>query len=162
MPSFDNIPLPEVNLSSSMDVDALAAKLAAHPMSPEAMIELLIYLKREREKANALTEIEEVLRGRLKAIYEKMPKGKRETRRTDVGYATYSDPKESVSLKDRDWTVENLSWEQLRITYKPDLKALQTILKPDEFERHVTRDAGKSTLTIKDQPKSSDFHELDF
>lgn len=162
MPSFDNLPLPEVNLSAPMDIDALAAKLADHPMAPEAMIELIVYFKREREKAAALSEIEEVLRGRLAAIYEKTPVEKRETRRTEVGYATYSNPKETVSLKDRDWTVENLTEEQLRITYKPDLKAMETILKPDEFERHVTRKSGKSTLTVRDQSGSDEFYEIDF
>lgn len=162
MPSFDNIPLPEVNLSSPMDLDKLAAKFAAHPMSPEAMLELVVYLKREREKADALQDIENVLRGRLKARYDTLPAEKRETLRTEVAIATYSEGHSRDKLRDRDWTVEHLTEEQLRITYSPDLKAMKTILKADEYARHVVSEESSPIMTIRETRASKDFQELDF
>jgi len=163
MPSLNGIPLPRIVIEQdgAFDCDQIAAKLADAKLPVEAMLEALIYFKRERERVEALAPIEQVLRGRIDAHYEKLSEDHRETLRTEVGMATYLDGPDKIELKDRDFTVENLTAEQLRISYKPDLKALQTILKPEEFERHVTRSKGKPRLTIR-ATKSDEYTELDF
>lgn len=161
MPSFNKIELPVVTLSNH-DCDKISAQLAGMPMPLEAMIELVIYIKRQREKVDALAIIEDVMRGKIKDLYAKLPEADRKTVRTEVGMVTMSAPGEKVELKDRDTTVESLTTEQLRITYKPDLKALETILKKDAFERLITRTPTKGVMAVKDIPASEVFHEIDF
>lgn len=163
MPSINGISLPTVEVKvGNMDCDQIAAKLADEKMPMEAMIEIAIFLKREREKAEAIKVIEDVMRGRIDKLYEKLPKDSRETRRTEVGMITYTEEGEKIELRDRDFTVENLTQEQLRITYKPDLKALETILKPKDFERHIKRSKKPASTTLRDIKGSSDYQELDF
>jgi len=160
MPSFDDIDLPTVEIHG--DPDKVSAKLSDMNMPVEAMIELAIYAKREAAKAEALLEIEKVMRGRINAYYDKLPAEERDTRRAEVGMITYTEAGEKVELKDRDWTVAHLTEEQLRITYKPDLKNMETILKPAEFERHVKRTKTNPKLTLRETPGNKDYHEIDF
>lgn len=161
-PSVNGLQLPVVTVSNlEVEPDSLSAVLADLNMSVEAMIETSIYLKREIEKVTVFDEARKVLAGRIKQAMDNLPEDKRETRRTDVGMATYSEPGESVSLRDRDWTVEHMTDEQLRITYKPDLKAMETILKPEEFNRHVVRKPTPSKVSIRDT-NGTDYTELDF
>lgn len=161
MPKFGHIDLPVVTLGGG-DPDAIAAKLTTSNMPVEAMVEVLIYCKREREKADALSVIEDVLRGRILAAYETMPPEKRETTRTEVGMVTYTAAGETVSIVDRDTVVESLTQEQLRITYKPDMAALKTILKPDAYERLIKRTPKKASITVRDNPGASGYTEIDF
>lgn len=162
MPSINGLELPTVKVDTPVDIDKLTAKLAGMPLPVEAMIELVIYLKREQDKAAVLAEVETVVRGRIAAAYEKLPAADRDTRRTEVGLVTYTEAGEKVELKDRDFTVENLTTDQIRITYKPDIKALETILKPDEFNRHVKRSPTSAKITLRETKGSKDYHELDF
>jgi hypothetical protein len=163
MPKINKLELPTVTLDMTGDeIEALSAKLATEPMSPEGMIETAIYLRRQIEKAEDLNEAVKVLAGRLKEFYGSLNPEQRDTRRVKVGMATYTEAGEKIELKDRDFTVENLTAEQLRITYKPDLKSMETILKPDEFERHTKRTPTPAKVTIRDNRASSDFEELDF
>jgi hypothetical protein len=126
MPKINKLELPTVTLDMTGDeIEALSAKLATEPMSPEGMIETAIYLRRQIEKAEDLNEAVKVLAGRLKAFYGSLKPEQRDTRRVKVGMATYTEAGEKIELKDRDFTVENLTAEQLRITYKPDLKSME-------------------------------------
>lgn len=162
MPKINDLPLPSVKVTAPMDLEVLASKLGAEPMSPEAMVETIIYLRREMAKATALAVVEAALRDKLAATYAALPPEKRETRRCNVGLATYSEGGEKVELIDRDKTVETLTTEQLRITYKADLAALQTILKPDAFNRLVKRTPKPPVLTVREQKGSEAYEELDF
>ena len=163
MPRLRDVSLPSVLLSmSDEDIKDYAKKLEEAKLSPESMVEAIVYLKREREKADALKAMEDVLRARLKAYYDKRKADERESVRSEVGFATYSKPSEKVSLKDRDATVASLTDEQLRISYVPDLKALQTILKPDHFERLVKRETREPVLTVKENKGAEGYEELDF
>lgn len=161
MPKIDDIDLPVVSLSDH-DADLIAAKLADKTMPIEAMIEVAIYIKREREKANALEVIEKVMRGRIEKAYADLKPEQRETRRAEVGMVTYTDAGEKIVARDRDFIIENLTDEQIRITYQPDLKALATILKKDHLERLTKKEATKSRITLRDIPASDDYSELDY
>jgi len=160
MPKIGNITLPTVTLSGQDPAD-VAALLKDKNMPLEAMVEVAIYCKREREKAEALAPIEDLMRARLKKAYAAMPPEKRVTTRTEVGMLTYTAEAETITLKDRDKTVEMLTDEQIRITYKPDLKALKTIMKPAEFNRHVTRGKSDPKITLRDNRASDEYSELD-
>lgn len=118
MPSINDIELPFVTLSNH-DPEQVAHILENMKMPLEAMIEVAIYIKRQREKANALEVIEKTMRDRINEVYETMPPENRETRRTEVGMVTYTAPGTVVKLIDRDKSVEMMTDEQLRITYKP-------------------------------------------
>lgn len=162
MPKINELDLPTVSISMGDNaLTSLKVALEKEPMPVEAMIEVAIYLKREKAKVDALSALEEVMRARIDKFYSNLPEASRETRRTEVGMITYSGPGEKVELKDRDFTVQGLTAEQLRITYKPDLKAMQTILKPAEFERHVKRVKTKASTTLRDT-NSGEYSELDF
>jgi len=159
---LNDLPLPIVTMEAPLDIDALSAKLASANMSPEAMIETAIYLRRQIEKAGALEECVKVLTGRIKAFYASLPADKRETRRVKVGMATYTEPGEKIELIDRDKTVEMLTEEQLRITYKPDVRAMETILKPADFNRLTKKVPTADRVTIRDNRASDVYDELDF
>lgn len=161
MPKINNIDLPTVTVSGA-DPDALSSKLATEKMPVEAMVETIVYLIREREKADALKVAEDVLRGRIMAHYAALPESLRGSVRTEVGLVTYADGGETVKAKDRDLIVESLTAEQLRISYIPDLKALETILKKDAFDRLVTRSPSAARITIRPNRGSTDYSELDY
>lgn len=162
MPRLRNAELPRVSVSMTEDEITVSAKhLQDAKMPAEAMVEALVYLKREREKADALLALEAVLRERLKSYYEGRNPSARETVRTKVGIASYSNPSDKVRPVDRDTVFESLTDEQRRISYVPDMKVLQTILKSDAFERLVTREKGKPTLTIKDSNSGVDYDEIE-
>jgi len=160
MPKIGDIDLPTVTVSDH-DCDKIAGQLATKNMPIEAMLEAVIYLKREREKADALAVIEEVLRGRLSSIYANIPEDQRTTRRTKVGMVTYTAPGKKRELIDRDKAIELLTPEQIRITYKPDLKALETILKKADLDRLTKEVDVPSRITIRDT-SGTEFEELDF
>lgn len=143
-------------------IAVLAAKLAEMPMSPEAMLELVIYCQREQRKVEALNQIADEMRKRIAKVFQDLPEGKRESRKSGVGSVSFTEPGEKIELLDRDNTVAMLTDEQLRITYKPDLKAMETILKKDEFERHIKRSSTNPKITIREDKKSDDWDELDF
>jgi len=161
MAKFNDITLPEVTVKHADDLDALAKKLSVAPMSVEAMIEVGVYLKRQMDKAAELEDCYKIMGGRIKAIMDKLPPDKRETRRTKVGMATYSDAGEKVEIIDRDKVVETLTAEQLRITYAPNIKAMETILKPGDFQRLTKRTPTASKVAIKQTKGVDDYEELD-
>lgn len=161
-PKINDLKLPTVNVSAPLDLEDLAAKLATEPMSPEGLIETAIYLKRQKEKADALDDCIKVLTGRVKAFYDKLPPEKRETRRVKVGMATYTDAGEKVDIIDRDTTMETLTDEQIRITCTPNVKLMETILKAGDFERLTKKVPTPSRVTIRDNRASEEFEELDF
>lgn len=161
MPKFGDIELPTVTLSDH-DCDKIAGQLSSKNMPIEAMLEIAIYCKREREKADALTVIEQVMRGRIEAIYADLPEDQRVTRRVQVGMVTYTAPGEKRELIDRDAAIEQLTPEQIRITYKPDLKALETILKKDQLERITKVVPTSARITVRDNSAGNAYDELDF
>ena len=160
MPKIGNITLPSVTVTGQ-DPQEVADLLKEKNMPLEAMVEVAIYCKREREKAEALSVIEDLMRARLKKAYADMKPEKRVTTRAEVGMLTYTAEGETIALKDRDKTVEMLTEEQLRITYKPDLKALETILKAADFNRHVTRGKSAPKITLRDTKDNNEYHEID-
>lgn len=162
MPEYNGMLLPEVKITlSDGEIAQQEKKLDMMPMPLEAMIELSIYLKREMAKVDALKGMQAVLKGRIENAYQDRAVKDRVTCRTKVGMSTYSEGGEKLELIDRDTTVDNLTTEQLRISYKPDLKSLETILRPDEFERHVRRVPKDPVVTIREN-KSNDYEEIDF
>lgn len=163
MPKINKLELPSVSVTMTPEqIEDLAAKLSTENMSPEGMIETVIYLRRQIEKAKALEDCAKVLSGRLGKFYEGLPAAQRETRRVDVGMATYTDAGTKTEIIDRDTVVENLTDEQLRITYKPDIKAMETILKEKDFERLTKQVPTPAKVTIRDNRASQEFNELDF
>lgn len=161
MPKFGDIDLPTVTVSDH-DCDKIAGQLANKNMPIEAMLEIAIYCKREREKGEALKVIEDVMRGRIEAIYSGLPEDQRTTRRTQVGMVTYTAAGEKRELIDRDAAIEQLTPEQIRITYKPDLKALETILKKDALERITKVVPTPARITVRDNPAGTAYDEIDF
>lgn len=162
MPKLHGIPLPTVVLNSEIGLSELEDKLTLQPMSPEAMVEAIVYLQRQMEIASELRPLVDVLRSRLMEVYEALPEDKRETRRTPVGMATYTDGGTKAELIDRDATVESLTPDQLRASYKPDMKALEVMLTKDAFERLVKRTPVPPRITVRDNRSSADYEELEF
>lgn len=163
MPKINKLELPQVSVSMTPDeIDDLAGKLSTEVMSMEGMIETAIYLQRQIELAKALDTCVSVLKGRIKSTYEKLPEDQRDTRRVRVGMATFTDASEKRDIIDRDKVVETLTDEQLRITYKPDIKAMETILKPGDLERLTKMVPVASKISIRDNRASEDYDELDF
>jgi hypothetical protein len=157
MPKLNGINLPTVTVEIPEEV---VSAVKREKFSPEAMVELAIYLKRQKAHADALNDLEAAVKAKIEEYYDGLAENKRDTVRTEAGMVTYAAPKETIKLRDRDATVEALSAEQLRASYKPDIKALEIMLKPDEFERHVTREtAKKGTITIRDSKGA--FEEID-
>lgn len=159
MPRLNKIELPRVSITT--DLEALEFHVKIAPMSPEAVIETLIYLQRERDKTEALNGPIAALRERLTAYYAALPAGNRASiRASNVGLVTYTPAgKRSVPL-DRDKLVEALTPEQIRISYVPDMKALETILKPEVYRALTKEEPTKEKVTLRDS-NGSDFEELD-
>jgi len=147
MKEYNGIPLPVVSVEID---DDLASCVKRAKMPVEGAIELVIYLQREKAKCDVLNEAIAEARAKVNAVYDSTKEDERETIRAGAGMATYSKPGEKVQLKDRDATVEALSNEQIRITYQPDIKALKTILKKDEYDRLTETVATPSRIAIKD------------
>ena len=156
-----DIQLPTVTVEG--DCESVAKALTrVKGLTPEAMVEVMIYIKREKAKASELYQIEEAMKAQLAAYYDKTKKDKRESiRASDVGMCSYSPPGEKVTIKDRDKAVEALTAEQIRISYIPDVKHLETILKKADFDRLVNREDTAYKLSIRDS-KGDKYEELEF
>lgn len=158
MPKLNGIDLPTVTVA---DHETLEAKIAREKFTPDQLVELAVYLKREREKVSVLDGIENTIKDKLLDYYEKMAPEHRESLRTSAGMATYTQGRETLKLRDRDATVRELTPEQLRVSYKPDMKALETILPEDQFDKLVERSrSARGIVTVRDT--RGEFEELDF
>lgn len=155
--TLEEIPMPEVALSD--DGKTLLAAIKARALSPEILTEVVIYCGREQAKVAAvLDEISAAARDRLVKYYAGLKKSERATVRTEAGMTTYSEEGFKRDLKDRDTTVAALTPEQLRATYKPDMKALEVILKPAVFERLTKKVKVPAKISVRDS--KGDFEEL--
>ena len=144
---YEGMELPTV----TVEIDGLICdKLTRIKPPVEAMIEMVIYLNRQKDKLAALSDMDKKLREMIKAHYDTIKPDERETIRSGAGMATYSRPGETTTIADRDAAVEALTDEQIRISYKPDVKALKTILKKAEFDRLTKTTPTPSRITIKD------------
>ena len=147
MYELDGKPLPFVTVKN---VDDWAKYVKDTKMPPEQIAEFMVLIKREKEKVSALAELEKALRDKAMAYYETVTLDKRESIKTDAALLAYSPPSETVALRDRDETVAELTDEQIRISYKPDLNALKTILLPEVLERLTVRKAKAHSITLRD------------
>ena len=158
VPSLNGITLPVVTVT---EYEEAATAIRRGKFSPEQLVELAIYLKRIRDKVSVLDNIQAAVKEKIEAYYDKLAPDAREGIRTEAGMTTYAAPKETVSIRDRDETMESLTTEQIRASYKPDVVALKIILKPDAFERLVKRStAKKGIISIRDSKGA--FEEIEW
>lgn len=163
MPKLNDHDLPVVTVTADTNLSKLVENLKAEKMPVEAWIELAIYLKREIAKVDALSKLFDEVRGVVTDELGGVLPEKREDRsRVDVGQATYTEGRTTERLKDRDATVEALTDEQIRISYKPDIGNLRTILKPEKFAELVETTRSKPSVSIRENKGNRDFHEIDF
>lgn len=152
MPNYKGVALPEVTVSNAPE--NLTQLLVEQNPGPEATMELIFYLERlKKDVAAALDGTITDLKGRMSDFYKATKEDKRDRTETKAGMVTYTPPGEQVTIKDRDECVENLTDEQIRISYDPSakaVKALETILKKDHFERLITRKPTGMKLTYRD------------
>ena len=159
MPKIEDVELPVV--TSNIDLNQLKNDLKALTSTPEGMIEAAIWIKRQADIAEDLSECVDILKQKLMEFYQGQDADKRDTRRTKVGIAPYTDKGSKYVIIDRDTTVEQLTDEQLRISYVPNVKNLETILKPEMFERLTKTVDTPARVSLKDLTNDN-YEELDF
>lgn len=157
MPKYKGFELPVVSVKNAPE--DLGQLLVQEKPGPEATMELILYLERQKAKAaaaldNAITD----LKGHMSDLYKSTREDKRGRTETSAGMVTYAAPGEKEEIKDRDDLVDDLTDEQIRIAFDPSakaVKALKTILRAEQFERHITRSPTGMRLTYRD--KGGDF-----
>lgn len=148
MPELNGVALPVVAVP---DVKELLAMVQRDKLAPEQAIELAIYLKREAEKLDVFGPVMEECRKKIVAYYAALPAENRGTVTTRAARASYTKAAKTRVIKDRDETVAALTEEQLRISYIPDVKALETILRKEDFQRLTQEvDGKKAGVSITD------------
>ena len=157
MATYEGHKLPSVEVKLG-DHKEVSKALAVAPL--EALVEVIAYCDYQLDRTQALSDLRYELVDILKARLASLPESQRGTRRVDAALMTYTEGKEAVTLIDRDATVASLTEEQLRASYKPDMKALEIMLKPDHFNRLVKRTPKPPVLTIRKTGKEV-YHEVD-
>lgn len=157
MATLNGHPLPSIVIYPGDDA-AILKELSQAPI--EAFVETIAYIDYQIAAVDAVKDFRGQIVELLKDRLAKLPATERGTRRVDAAVMTYSEGGETVSLIDRDATVDALSDEQVRASYKPDLKALEVMLRPEEFNRLVKREPKPPVVGIR-KTGIRKFHELD-
>lgn len=147
--AFRNIPVPTAKVDG--DPEKLIEALKDGAVPPEALADLMAYVRRQKNAVvTALGEIEEAISDAAKSYYEGLAEEKRETVRGKAGMITYTAAGKKDEAKDRDSIVASINPEQLRASYKPDLKALKVMLTPGKYRALVKEVDTPAKVTFRD------------
>lgn len=148
MPKFRDAQLPVVSIKG--DPEPVIKALDRGKVPPETLADLAVYIARQKKRVEVLDDLDKAIRAAILAYYEKLQPEARDTVKSDAGMITYTAAGEKRELLDRDEAVKELTVDQIRASYNPDMKALETILPRKVFERLTRVKRTEAKISVRD------------